>query len=44
MPTCQGAGIKNYLSMYTIGGFRYFASVELPILDVFPLDDGIIIK
>mmetsp|Transcript_5337 Transcript_5337/g.6358 ORF Transcript_5337/g.6358 Transcript_5337/m.6358 type:complete len:361 (+) Transcript_5337:251-1333(+) len=36
--------IRYYLSMYTIGGFRYFASINLPILKVFPLEDGVIVK
>ena len=30
--------------MYTLGGFRYFASIGLPILNVFPLEDGVIVK
>ena len=33
-----------HLSMYTLGGFRYFASIQLPILAVFPLKDGVIVK
>jgi hypothetical protein len=30
--------------MYTIGGFRYFTPVDLPILQVFPLEDGVLLK
>lgn len=30
--------------MYSVGGFRYFASINLPILAVFPLEDGLIVK
>lgn len=30
--------------MYSVGGFRYFASINLPILAVFPLEDGFIWK
>ena len=40
----QGSENGAFLSMYTPGGFRYFASVKLPILKVFPLEDGVMVK
>lgn len=34
----------NYLTFHSIGGFRYVISSELPILKVFALEDGVIVK
>lgn len=34
-----------HVSMYTSGGYRYFsATINLPILKVFPLEDGLLLK
>ena len=44
IPNNEGIKNRHYLSLYTIGGFRYFVSIQLPILQVFPLEDGLIVK
>lgn len=35
---------NKHLAIYTIGGFRYFITTELPIIKVFPIEDGLIVK